>query len=90
MKKVEHRKDINSFLGFEPMHKGAFEHEMNTKGKDTLLTRQMDKWSSPVRNEPLEALETSFSLHASSQPEISCCHPNQAHAFAPSCLFKDM
>ena len=55
MKKAKHGKDINSFAIFEPMQKGAFEHGTNTKGKDTLLTRQMDKWSIPVRNEPPES-----------------------------------
>ena len=38
VKKAENRKDINSFSSFKPIQKGAFEHEMNTKGKDTLLT----------------------------------------------------
>ena len=55
VKKAEHGKDINSFDSFEHMQKGSFDHETNTKGKDTLLTQHTDKWSSLVRNEPQEA-----------------------------------
>ena len=55
VKKAEHKKDINSFASFEPMQKGSFKQGMNTKGKDTLVTQQMGKRSSPIRNEPPEA-----------------------------------
>ena len=53
--KAEHENDIKSFSIFEPRKKGAFEHGMNTKGKDTFLTRYTYKLSSLVRNEPPEA-----------------------------------
>ena len=45
--KVEHGRDTNSFVGFEPMQKGSFEHRMNAKGKDTLLNRHTDKGFGP-------------------------------------------
>ena len=41
LRKVEHRKNTKFLVGYEPMHKGSFEHGMNTKGKEenTFLTR---------------------------------------------------
>ena len=55
VEKAKYGKDINSLASFDPIHKGSFEHKTNTKGKDTLLTRQTDNWSNPVINEPPKA-----------------------------------